>query len=127
MNQIGKCMATFNLYFADTYAIIEVVRGKPNFKRFLDCNLVTSLWNLTELYYNLLKEGDKETAYFFFMLYYKYQIAITPLSIFHGSAFKLTYRKENLSYVDCIGYARAKELGIKFLTGDIKFKDKENV
>ena len=118
---------TSEYYFADTYALVELVKGNPNFKRFLECNLVTTLWNLTELYYNLLKEGDREIAYSFFLLYYKRQTMITPLSIFFGSAFKLKHKKEYLSYVDCIGYARAKELGIKFLTGDSKFKDKDNV
>jgi predicted nucleic acid-binding protein len=44
-----------------------------------------------------------------------------------GMKFKLKYKKEHLSYVDCIGWAKAKELGIKFLTGDEKFEDKDNV
>ena len=41
--------------------------------------------------------------------------------------FKLKYKKERVSYVDCIGHALALELGIRFLTGDEKFEDKDNV
>ena len=33
----------------------------------------------------------------------------------------------NLSYVDCMGYSFAVKNGMKFLTDDIKFKDKESV
>ncbi|MBI2143262.1 type II toxin-antitoxin system VapC family toxin, partial [Candidatus Woesearchaeota archaeon] len=41
--------------------------------------------------------------------------------------FRLKYKKENLSYADCIGYALAEMMRIKFLTGDEKFRNKENV
>ena len=41
--------------------------------------------------------------------------------------FKLQFKDEKLSYADCIGYAVAAEFGIKFLTGDKKFRSKENV
>ena len=42
-------------------------------------------------------------------------------------AFKLYNKKEKLSYVDCIGHCLAKEIGVRFLTGDQKFENKENV
>ena len=40
---------------------------------------------------------------------------------------RLKHKKRDLSMTDCIGYAIAKRLGIKFLTGDKEFKDFENV
>ncbi|MBU0958442.1 MAG: hypothetical protein KKB31_00715, partial [Nanoarchaeota archaeon] len=45
----------------------------------------------------------------------------------NATKFKFKNRKDGLSYTDCIGYILSKELGIKFLTGDKKFKNKSNV
>ncbi len=44
-----------------------------------------------------------------------------------ASRLKLQYKRRNLSMTDCIGYTIAKNLGIKFLTGDKEFQDLENV
>jgi uncharacterized protein len=41
--------------------------------------------------------------------------------------FRYKNRKKNLSVPDCISYLQAKSLGIKFLTGDKKFENMENV
>ena len=41
--------------------------------------------------------------------------------------FRLQNKSLNLSYVDCIGYVLARSSGLKFLTGDIQFKDMSNV
>ena len=46
-------------------------------------------------------------------------------SFFQQNKFK--FKKEKLSYIDCLGYEVAKKLKIKFLTGDEGFRDKENV
>ena len=35
---------------------------------------------------------------------------------------KLMFSKQDLSMADCIGYIKAKQLGIKFLTGDKQFE-----
>ena len=67
------------------------------------------------------------TADKYLNLYSKFVIPITDSSIRKGMELKLKYKKENLSYVDCVGYALALELGIKFLTGDQKFENKDNV
>ena len=41
--------------------------------------------------------------------------------------FRLKNKKMDLSYADCIGYIYACENNLKFLTGDEKFKDMDNV
>ena len=40
---------------------------------------------------------------------------------------KLKFLKQRLSFVDCIGYILAKKNNAKFLTGDERFRHKENV
>lgn len=116
---------TTEVYFADTYALIEIIKGNPHFRGYL--NLVTTLYNLAELYYHCLHDHSPEVADFYLDLYTPFLVPITPTSIQLGMQLKLQYKHEKLSYVDCLGYAVAKELGIPFLTGDQKFNDKENV
>lgn len=118
---------TEEIFFADTYAIIEIIRGNPNYSEYTDYVLVTSKLNLIELYYHLLHDFDKDTAEKYFRVYSKFVMPISNNSIRNGMQFKLAHKKEKASYVDCVGYALALELGIKFLTGDQKFEDKDNV
>ncbi len=115
------------IFFADTYALIELLGGNPNYKHYLKHILITTKFNLVELYYHFLHDYGKETADKYLDLYSKFVIPITYSSIKKGMEFKLKNKKKKLSYVDCIGYALALELGIKFLTGDKKFENKDNV
>ncbi|MBI2549163.1 PIN domain-containing protein [Candidatus Woesearchaeota archaeon] len=115
------------IFFADTYALIELLGGNPNYKTYLNHTLLTTKFNLLELYYHFLHDYGKETADKYLDIYLKFVIPITDNSIRNGMEFKLRHKKEKLSYVDCIGYALALEFGIKFLTGDQKFENKENV
>jgi len=115
------------VFLADTYALIELLGGNSNYKQYLNSILITTKFNLIELYYHFIREYDKETADKYLRLYSQFVIPITYSCIRIGMEFKLEYRKEKLSYIDCIGYALASELGIKFLTGDSKFRNKDNV
>ena len=54
-------------------------------------------------------------------------LSISVKDILRASDFRHKYRKEKLSMTDCIGYAAAERSGMKFLTGDEKFKNKKNV
>jgi uncharacterized protein len=118
---------TTEIYLADTYALIELLGGNVNYKIFMEHVLITTQYNLIELYYHFLQDYGKATADKYLELYSKYIVPITNSCIEHGMEIKLKFKKEKLSYVDCIGYALALELGIKFLTGDQKFETKDNV
>jgi len=122
-----KDMTEIKVFFADTYALIELLAGSVNYKQYLNHILITSKFNITELYYHFLHDYDKETADKYLKLYSSFIVPISYTSIQSGMQFKLKHKKEKVSYVDCIGHALALELGIKFLTGDQKFEDKENV
>lgn len=114
-------------YFADTYALIEIIRGNENYNRYVNHNLVTTRINLAEFYYSLLNESGKDIADRYLQIYSKISIPITLSSIRKGMNLKSSHKKEHLSYPDCLGYALAVENNIKFLTGDIKFKDRKGV
>ena len=54
-------------YFLDTYAIIEIIKGNTNYKKFLNEELFTSIFNLYEFYYTSLRDyGESDAKKFFF-------------------------------------------------------------
>ena len=113
-------------FFADTYALLGLLGGTDSYKPYLASDIVTSKFHLAELYYALLRDYNAETAQHWLTFYSNFLVTVSLSSIAAAMQFKLQHKSEELSYADCIGYAVAAELGIKFLTGDNKFKDKEN-
>ena len=122
-----KATTDTGLFLADTYALVELIGGNPMYTPYLEHLLLTTKFNIAELYYYLLKDYDKPTADKYLKLYSEFAIPITYSSIKAAMQFKLKHKGEKLSYADCIGYALSLELGIAFLTGDEKFRNKDNV
>lgn len=122
-----KDMTNNEFYLADTYAWLEIIKGNEQYLRFTNEYLITTQYNLIELYFILLKDYGREIAELYLETYKKNVRGMTYTAIKQGMGFKLKHQKERLSYCDCVGYALARELGIKFLTGDQKFVEKENV
>ncbi len=116
-----------NEFYADTYALVEIARGNPNYSRYESSILFTSKINLLELYYFFLRNYSQTEADRYLQEYINLETKFTITALRRAGIFKLENKKDKLSYADCTGYAIAEELGIPFLTGDIKFKDKENV
>jgi len=114
-------------YYLDTYAIIEIIKGKESYKKFSSLRLYTSIFNLYELYYSLLRDFGEEIAKKYFLYFKKNMVLINDEYIFAASKFKLKYVKKCLSYADCLGYIIALKNDMKFLTGDKEFEDLENV
>ncbi|MBS3052997.1 MAG: PIN domain-containing protein [Candidatus Aenigmarchaeota archaeon] len=117
---------TDNAYFFDTYALIEIFKGNVNYEEYSKSDIATSYFNLLELYYNLIKTYDKKIAMKFIETLKDFCVPINIDMIFDASTFKLNYPKK-FSYADSIGYIIAKRLGLKFLTGDMQFKELDNV
>ncbi|MBI2233092.1 MAG: PIN domain-containing protein [Candidatus Aenigmarchaeota archaeon] len=117
---------TDNAYFFDTYALIEIFKGNANYEEYSKSDIATSYFNLLELYYNLIKTYDKKIAMKFIETLKDFCVPINIDMIFDASTFKLNYPKK-FSYADSIGYIIAKRLGLKFLTGDMQFKELDNV
>ena len=115
-------------YFFDSYAIIELIMGNENYLKFKDESINTSTTNLMEVYYFLLRTYNKETADFW-MKKLNFNLSnIIKLDVaLKSSYFRFNSKKEKLSYIDCLGYILSREMNMKFLTGDSKFKNRENV
>ena len=120
-------MTSTNIIFCDTYALIEIIGGNKNYDKYENATLVTSEFNLIELYYHFLKNYSKNSAEHYFNQWLNLCVNIPHSVIKFGMEIKLANRKEKLSYVDCIGYAFCLQNNITFLTGDSKFKNKAGV
>ena len=115
-------------FFLDTYAFYEIIAGNQNYRPYAkNAKIITTQLNLMELYYQLLALYDKKTALEFFNRYGELIVPISNEAVIEAMDFRKQHYKKDLSYVDCIGYIIAKSSGIKFLTGDSKFKDMPDV
>jgi predicted nucleic acid-binding protein len=117
-----------NELFYDTYALYAIIKGEGSYGRFAKgYGIVTSLMNLYELYYTLLKEDENELAESFFSKLLGNCVEISSEAVKNAAIFRKRQVKRKLSYLDCLGYAIAREKGVKFLTGDEGFRDLANV
>jgi predicted nucleic acid-binding protein len=80
-----------------------------------------------EAYYTILRTHNQQEALRKLVVYQQSVQPVTTTVLVKAMNFRLKHKNEDLSYADCVGYATAQELGIPFLTGDRRFKDKPGV
>ena len=114
-------------YFFDTYAIIEIIKENKNYERYKEEEMITSILNLGELYYSLLKEKDEKTADSWHEKLKQSAIMIDAEIVKKAMKFRRVNKEKKFSFIDCVGYALAKERNLVFLTGDEGFNGMENV
>lgn len=112
-------------YFFDTYAFIEIIRGSKDYLPYSNALIITTIFNLAELNYNLKKEMDKETADKYTRDYFPFIAEVSLEDLEKAMDLKIKYK--DLSILDVIGYIIAKKHGVKFLTGDEGFRNFDNV
>ena len=117
--------------FADTYALIELLKGNPNYEDYSQAYLVATEFNIFELTYALFRDfGRDEAAKVVSLTRGKIDIVPTEDSDYlSASEFRKSANKtgKKLSLIDALGYSCSKKLGIKFFTGDRKFIEMKNV
>jgi len=114
-------------YFFDSYAIIELLQGNPNYAKYIHEPVRITLFNLVEIYWFALREYGENIAE---QIYQKYKSAVFEISdetIKKAVKFREKYKKRNLSYADSLGYFYALDNNLIFLTGDKEFEDMEKV
>jgi len=114
-------------YFFDSYAIMEILRGNPNYKKYENSQIILTKNNIFEIYSNVLRDSGEEEANKVFNKYYPYITDFDYVVLKNAAKLWVKYRGQNVSMTDCIGYILAKKLDIKFLTGDKEFEYFENV
>lgn len=115
-------------FFADSYAIIEYLKGNGSYERyFREHEVVTTRLHLMEVYYFCIGSEGKPFADEFYSAFVSRAVEIDDPIIRQAAQFRFDNRKKNLSYADCIGYVISNEQGIRFLTGDKEFRDMAEV
>lgn len=120
MEEIGKL-------FFDTYALIEIIHGNPNYLKYRNLKIITSKLNLMELHYRIFSIYGIEYAEKAYQKFLQFVVDIPDEAIKKANIFKHAHKKQKLSYVDCIGYVLAKLHNVRFLTGDKEFERMKNV
>ena len=116
------------MYFFDTYVLVEFINGNESVIHFFkEHKPIITVFNLVELHYAALRLHGKDIAEKSFEQFKNLVVSIPNDVLKEAMEFKLLNKKKKLSYADCIGYVYAKKNNLKFLTGDIQFKEMENV
>ena len=117
------------MFFFDTYALIEIIKGSPNYSDYVSGPFITTRLNLMELYYSLLRLFDEKKADHYFDFFLGSCVPVSNDTIKAAMKFRIKQRKQKnlISYVDCIGYFVALENNIRFLSGEKHFIGLRNV
>ncbi|MEK6894247.1 MAG: type II toxin-antitoxin system VapC family toxin [Nanoarchaeota archaeon] len=114
-------------YFLDSYTLIEIAKENPNFSIFKDSINFTGFTNLLELHYRLMQDFGEKKADEITDLMRSIVINEDLKDIKLASKFRIRNIKRKFSYIDCLGYTMALNRKMKFVTGDMEFKDLPNV
>ena len=111
----------------DAYALVEIAQANPAFTQLLNSDFVITEPTLAEFYGVLYRKAGKEHATYWLVRLEPWARSV-PLSIMVKAAeFKVHNARRNVSFFDCAGYLYAQENGMRFVTGDKEFKDKDGV
>ena len=117
-----------NEYFFDTYALIEIYKSNPNYEKYQKyIGMIINRLNLLEYAYFLMREGRQSEVTEIFEKLSRFNVDYDNELLIEAAKMKLKFAKERLSFADCIGYHLAKKHNAKFLTGDEKFRNIDNV
>ena len=118
-------------YYADTYALVEILKGNPAYERYAGEELITSEFNMLELAYALTRDYGEEKAVEILRIVRAFIAIVQPRDedYARASTLRLELKRQgrNLSLIDALGYVLAKRLNIRFLTGDREFRGLDGV
>ena len=115
-------------FYFDTYALVEITLGAEKYLKFREgVGILTNKLNLMELAYFMLRIRHEDKINDILKEYLRYNVEPSFNAIIEAVKMKFLHRKYKLSYIDCLGYMIARENKVKFLTGDEKFRNMENV
>ena len=109
---------------------MEFMGGNKSYEKYFShLELKTSILNLMELYYHILRDAGEERADESFMQFKQFEASLSNEDVKEGMKFRLRSKARRLdfSYSDAVGYVMAERLGSKFLTGDKAFEGLSNV
>ncbi|HYB45520.1 MAG TPA: PIN domain-containing protein [Nitrososphaerales archaeon] len=117
-------------FYLDTYAILAYLKGNKAYAKYFSARtLKTSVVNLMELYFVLLRDQGEKAAEDAFLAFGSYRTELTDPDVKEGMKLRLRLKAggSNISYADATGYQISKSLGLRYLTGDEAFRSLPNV
>jgi predicted nucleic acid-binding protein len=114
-------------YFFDTYAVVEILNGNPNYAKYVQEEVTITQFNLAEIYWNALLEYTDFQANIIYEKYKQSVINVNDETLKEAIKFRKGHKRQDLSCTDCIGYTCALKNGLLFLTGDKEFANLPNV
>ena len=109
-------------YFFDTYAIIEILKGNPNYEHYVEVDYVITQLNLIELHYYMLRTFGEKDAEMTLAKALKNAADFGEDVIAAANKFRYKNKSKEFSTADCIGYAYALKNSLLFVTGDKEFE-----
>jgi predicted nucleic acid-binding protein len=113
-------------FFADSYAIIEILKGNENYRNYQTGHLVTTEFNICEVAFAVCRDyPDRARQVMARVRKMVTLVSTTDEDYCLGSTMRreTTGAGKKLSTIDCVGYAVSRRQKIPFLTGDREFKD----
>ena len=114
-------------YFFDSYAVIEMIDGNPNYAKYAQMPIVITLFNLAEIYSFCLREYGESRCNKTFAFLKPCVVEVDDETLKQAMKFRNKEKSKRLSYADCIGYIYALRKKLVFLTGDKQFKNMKGV
>lgn len=115
------------MFFLDTNALIEIVAKNPNFKQFLEDEMLTSALNIGEMYYYFIRNKGEIFADRWHKFFLSIAVDVKLDTIIGAMKFRYENKSRSFSYIDCIAYNQALENNAVFLTTDKAFAGLPNV
>ena len=109
------------MYFFDSHALIELLKGTGSFRRYFDEPVITSSLSLGEAYYYFLKTGFGAQ---FLQLIAGHKIecvSVEKQDVLRAVRFRQANWKKKLSLSDRAGYTISTTRGLTYLTSNRKF------
>jgi predicted nucleic acid-binding protein len=111
----------------DTYALVEIQEGNPAFVDLFHGSFVVTDITLAEFYGVLYRRMGQQTADYWRRKIEPFVVDVSRDMLIVATKYRIDNNKEDLSFVDCVGYMYSIENGIPFVTGDKAFKNKKGV
>ncbi len=102
----------------DTYALVEIKKGSPNYSNLLSMEFVITDLTLAEFYAVLLREEGQKSADYWWGRLTPYLEAVPVDVLIEAVRFRHEHRKRRISFFDAVGYSYAIAKNMVFVTGD---------
>ena len=111
-------------FFYDSYSVLAYLSDRPGYAIYFEKNTgVLTRLNLMEVCYAILRRHGARAAHQVLEAYSTYEIDFSLSDVEEAMQLRHELRNLELSYADALGYFISKKEGLRFLTGDVAFKE----